>query len=163
MVSTQPGNPADTVRPVGDRPRAVNQFQVTDLIIILFLGLGAGYFVVSFLIPERLWKNLRKRSRPGPGFRRSTDPPATRVSETAAPIRPDLEGVHPMTERDHARVLGLKGRVTLHQIKIAYRNEIAKYHPDKVNHLAPEFQELARERTRLIRNAYEYFRERYHL
>lgn len=68
-----------------------------------------------------------------------------------------------MTEREFAAILGLSGRVTLHQIKVAYRNEMAKYHPDKVNHLAPEFHELAKERTRRIRAAYEHFRRNYDL
>lgn len=68
-----------------------------------------------------------------------------------------------MTERECAAILGLSGRVTLHQIKVAYRNEMAKYHPDKVNHLAPEFQHMAKTRTDRIRAAYDHFRQKYDL
>ena len=66
-----------------------------------------------------------------------------------------------MTEREAVGILGLSGRVTTGEIKAAYRKEIAKYHPDKVTHLAPEFREMARIRTRRIRAAYEYFRGKY--
>ena len=66
-----------------------------------------------------------------------------------------------MTEQECAAILGLNGWVTLGEIKAAYRNEIAKYHPDKVTHLAPEFREMARTRTRRIRAAYEFFRREY--
>lgn len=156
LLQRRPPSPTKTAR-------AVNQFQLTDLIIVLFLSLVAGYFVVSFLIPERVWKNLRKRSRFSNPIREADNRPGSHRPDGEQPPRTVPGDVESPTERDHARALGLSGRVTLHQIKIAYRNEIAKYHPDKVNHLAPEFQELARERTRRIRNAYEYFRTKYKL
>ncbi|MEZ5277940.1 MAG: DnaJ domain-containing protein [Opitutaceae bacterium] len=142
----------------------MSQFSLTDLIIVLFLSLVVGYFLISLLIPERIWKNLRKRNRShsrGGQDHREPAPPGSRPSSNRTST---LTMDHPdrtPTEREYARILGLSGRVTLYQIKLAYRHEMAKYHPDKVNHLAPEFQELARERTRLIRSAYEYFRSRY--
>ena len=141
----------------------MSQFSLTDLIIVLFLSLVVGYFLISLLIPERIWKNLRKRNRSHPRGghdRRETTPPESRSSDRTSTLKMDHPDRTP-TEREYARILGLSGRVTLYQIKLAYRHEMAKYHPDKVNHLAPEFQELARERTRLIRSAYEYFRSRY--
>jgi hypothetical protein len=61
----------------------------------------------------------------------------------------------------HARVLGLKGKITPADVKRAYRESLAKYHPDKVNHLGDEFQCIADERTREIIAAYEFFREKY--
>jgi len=38
---------------------------------------------------------------------------------------------------------------------------VAKYHPDKVNHLAREFQDLAENKTKEINEAYQYFRNKY--
>jgi DnaJ-domain-containing protein 1 len=142
----------------------VNQFTLTDLIVVLFLGLVAGYFVVSFIVPERVRKNLRRRSQhvrfedhvhERGSTRERPRPNRVVPPETGKPV--DLPG----TDRECAAILGLSGRVTLHQIKVAYRNEMAKYHPDKVNHLAPEFHDLARARTRRIRAAYEHFRRKY--
>lgn len=64
-------------------------------------------------------------------------------------------------EQRQAAVLGLKGRVTPSDVKRAYRLMIAKYHPDKVSHLGPEFQEIAQKKTRSIVLAYEYFKSKY--
>jgi len=150
----------------------VNTFKVTDLIVVLFLSLVAGYFIVSFLVPERVWKNLSRKSRFSRFARRQTGP----VEKTESFPRPPGKDPHTrgdptdrneptpeelMTEQECAKILGLTGRVTLVEIKTAYRNEIAKYHPDKVTHLAPEFREMARIRTRRIRAAYEFLRGKY--
>ncbi len=145
----------------------MTQFTLTDLIVVLFLGLVAGYFVVSFFLPERVRKNLRRRSRRisiNEQFRSSESARSGKAQQDEradSKSRPEPDA--PMSERECAIVLGLRGRVTLHQIKTAYRNEIAKYHPDKVNHLAPEFRDLAQARTRRIRSAYEHFRHKYDL
>ena len=144
----------------------MNQFTLTDLIVVLFLGLVAGYFVVTLIVPERVRRNLRRKSQRvrfedhvrEPGIPRERSRP-TAARQPERNQRPD----QPMSERECAAILGLSGRVTLHQIKLAYRNEMAKYHPDKVNHLAPEFHEMAKARTDRIRAAYEHFRRSYDL
>jgi hypothetical protein len=41
------------------------------------------------------------------------------------------------------------------EIKSAYRRAVARYHPDKVTHLGPEFQELAHKKLLAIQKAYE--------
>jgi DnaJ-domain-containing protein 1 len=150
----------------------VNTFKVTDLIVVLFLSLVAGYFIVSFLVPERVWKDLCRRSRFSRFTRRRSNPAEDtqsfrRPPEQDARNRRNPKGIkgakseEPMTEQECAKTLGLSGRVTLVEIKTAYRSEIAKYHPDKVTHLAPEFREMARIRTRRIRAAYEFLRGKY--
>ncbi len=45
-------------------------------------------------------------------------------------------------------------------IKRNYKELLGKYHPDKVQHLGPEFQEMAEKKTREILEAYEYFSTR---
>lgn len=40
-------------------------------------------------------------------------------------------------------VLGVTSAASAEEIKLAFRREIAKYHPDKVQHLGREFQEIA--------------------
>jgi len=64
-------------------------------------------------------------------------------------------------ERRYARVLGLRGKVTAEDVKRAYRELLAKYHPDKVNHLGDEFKNIAEAKTRGILEAYDYFRKKY--
>ena len=63
--------------------------------------------------------------------------------------------------RYYGRVLNLKGKVTTENIKASYRELMSKYHPDKVQHLGEEFQEIARKKTKEINVAYEYFRNKY--
>src|SRR6186997_2014111 len=41
------------------------------------------------------------------------------------------------------------------EIKRAFRREIAKYHPDKVQHLGPEFQEIAAVKAAELTQAYK--------
>ena len=64
-------------------------------------------------------------------------------------------------EQRHARALGLKTPVTISQVKTAYRDMLAKYHPDKVDHLGDDIKLIAQQRTREITAAYQYFCERY--
>jgi hypothetical protein len=66
-------------------------------------------------------------------------------------------------ERKYATILGLGVTYTSDEIKKAFRELIAKYHPDKVNHLGKEFQKISEERTREIMEAYEYFRKLYNI
>ena len=51
--------------------------------------------------------------------------------------------------------------VTAADVKRAYRELLAKYHPDKVNHLGDEFKSIAEVKTREILEAYEYFQKKY--
>ena len=66
-------------------------------------------------------------------------------------------------ENRYAQVLGLKGKITKDEIKKAYREHVAQYHPDKVQHLGIELQMLANEKTKAIVAAYEYFKNKYKL
>lgn|GEM_PF-1100849 len=61
----------------------------------------------------------------------------------------------PLPRKDAWAVLGLARDMTLDEARKAFRALIAGYHPDKVSHLAPEFQELAERRTREILAAWE--------
>ena len=64
-------------------------------------------------------------------------------------------------ERDHARVLGLRGRVTLGDIKRLYRQRMKEYHPDKVHSLGSKLRELAETETKRINAALDYFEAKY--
>lgn len=66
-------------------------------------------------------------------------------------------------ETRYGRLLGLKGKVTRGEIKFAYREQANLYHPDRVAHLGPEFQELANEKMKEINQAFAYFQKKYDL
>ena len=59
------------------------------------------------------------------------------------------------------KILGIDGTLSEQKIKDAYRKAIAKYHPDKVQHLGDEFKQLAGERATEINDAYEFLRKKY--
>ena len=56
--------------------------------------------------------------------------------------------------KSHYELLGVEATVAPDEIKRAFRREIARYHPDKVQHLGPEFQEIAATRAAELTEAY---------
>ena len=68
--------------------------------------------------------------------------------------------------RTHYDMLRLHPSASSDDVKRAFRREIARYHPDKVQHLGTEFQEIAATRAAALTEAYrvlmdEELRERY--
>jgi DnaJ like chaperone protein len=68
---------------------------------------------------------------------------------------------HAVTERRRLQhpwweVLETSERATLEEVKAAYRAKVRKYHPDRVNDLATEFQDLADRKMKEINQAYEF-------
>jgi hypothetical protein len=56
--------------------------------------------------------------------------------------------------KTYYELLGLEPSAPAEDIKRAFRREIARYHPDKVQHLGPEFQEIAAVRAAELTEAY---------
>jgi ABC-type Zn2+ transport system substrate-binding protein/surface adhesin len=71
------------------------------------------------------------------------------------------ESVDPETR--YSDILGVKGPISRDELKKRYREVIAKYHPDKVQHLGDEFQKMAEEKTKIIHEAYAYFKKKYNI
>lgn len=65
------------------------------------------------------------------------------------------------TEQQYASILGLKGKVTLADVKSRYRELANQYHPDKVSHLGEKLQSLAKEEMLKINEANDYFKKKY--
>ncbi|MGE0041695.1 MAG: DnaJ domain-containing protein [Vicinamibacterales bacterium] len=57
--------------------------------------------------------------------------------------------------KSHYELLGVPPSADLETIKKAFRREIARYHPDKVMHLGPEFQDMAAARAAELTAAYK--------
>jgi RNA polymerase-binding transcription factor DksA len=64
-------------------------------------------------------------------------------------------------EIHHARILGLRGKVTFADISRHYRERMLEYHPDKVASLGLKLRELAERESKKINAAMEFFRNKY--
>lgn len=64
-------------------------------------------------------------------------------------------------EEKYQQILGVTTEDDLTTIRTKYRELLAKYHPDKVQHLGMEFQEMAERKTKVITEAYEFFQKKY--
>lgn len=60
-----------------------------------------------------------------------------------------------ITVDDAYRILGVAPDASWEEIKKAYKEKIAKNHPDKVNHLSNELQDKAKELTLKLNTAFE--------
>src|SRR5262245_42653128 len=57
--------------------------------------------------------------------------------------------------KTYYELLELTSEASLDDIKRSFRREIAKYHPDKVQHLGEEFQEIAAVKAAELTQAYK--------
>ena len=108
---------------------------------------GVWYVEAPSFCEERLSRLRSQHQRPHDHARNNgqSQPPSEPVSD----------------EITHARVLGLRGRVTFTEIKSHYRERMREYHPDKVAALGPKLRELAENETKKINAAYEFFTDKY--
>ncbi len=65
------------------------------------------------------------------------------------------ERQHTAAPRSPHEILGVSAMATVDEIKQAYRQLAAQYHPDKVTHLGEEFKTLAEKRFKEIQEAYQ--------
>ena len=100
---------------------------------LFFLAL-AGYYY---------WKQAQRLG--GKTWRRPT---AQSAPADAAPPGEQSAG-------DPYQFFGVSRQDDAETIKKAYRDLIAKYHPDRVQHLGEEFKEMAAKKTTAINSAYE--------
>ena len=56
---------------------------------------------------------------------------------------------------DPWKVLGISRGASTDEVRRAYRDKLRQYHPDRVDGLGEEFQQIAHQRTLEIRAAYE--------
>ena len=107
-------------------------------IIIIFVVMG--YFIFSYLM-GRFKRELSQRDeRDGQQHQNRRDANA---------------------EEKYRQILDVTIEDDLTTIRKKYRELLAKYHPDKVQHLGMEFQEMAERKTKIITEAYEFFQKKY--
>jgi hypothetical protein len=97
----------------------------------------------------------RASRRPPASSAEPTPPRGTRASSYAEPEpEPTPEPLAPPPINPW-QVLGIAPGTSKDEARRAFRALVTQYHPDKVAHLAPEFQELAERKTRELLQAWE--------
>jgi DnaJ domain len=81
-------------------------------------------------------------------FRSKTQPPKDSVDA-------DARSSERPREPTWFEVLGVQPTATIDEIKIAYRERALQYHPDRVQGLGQEFQEIAERKIRELNLAYQ--------
>ncbi|MBN1209547.1 MAG: J domain-containing protein [Myxococcaceae bacterium] len=92
----------------------------------------------------------RAARRPPAADTEATPPRGTRAYAEPPPPPPP-----PPVQRDPWKVLGIAPGASKEEARKAFRALVTQYHPDKVAHLAPEFQELAERKTRELLEAWD--------
>ena len=141
----------------------------------------AGYSIISFLI-NKIKSNRSATSgdtKSNPAGQKKTDSENETEGGTKNQRR-DEQNKHERGEQEktgqsgetdesygeeqrYSNILGLREIFTTEDIIRTFRELIAKYHPDKVNHLGDEFKKIAEIRTLEIMEAYDYFRKKYNI
>ena len=119
------------------------------LIAVVTVAFIAGYSIVNFIV-----KKINSQKKTTATGERKTDQSQRQEAKSDS-------WESQSEEERYARVLGLSTMFTATDVKRVYRELLAKYHPDKVNHLGAEFKSIAEVRTREIVEAYDYFRKKH--
>ena len=118
-----------------------------DLIPDFLVGWG---WLDDLLVVYVLWRiyrrqrQVRKNTNPTGDARQSADGRQSRTTGDGGRARPDPYAV-----------LEIDPGASTEEIKAAYRRLVAEYHPDKVQHLGKDLQELAETRFKEIQRAYD--------
>ncbi len=142
----------------GGRPRAVVRKHGTPTEDLWFLQEALSRLTPRVPPPDPARRPGQRRPEPAP--RAPRRPASTRAwDDEATPPRgtrvpPPPPPPPPSAPKDAWTLLGITPDTSLDEARRAFRALIARYHPDKVAHLAPEFHELAERRTRELLDAW---------
>lgn len=126
----------------------------TDLFPDFVLGPG---WADDLVLLGLVYYFFLRQGTPSEAKTSSQDPNARgRHSEDArGPRTQDTQDRNTSSRKNPYDILGISPEADLESIKKAYHRKAAQYHPDKVNHLGEELQQLAKEKFQEIQWAYE--------
>ena len=141
----------------------------------LYIGLGAAYFilpwdfdmagfigrlddlaVIAFLY-YRYQKIKKEQSQPQQD---TNEQQQTRTEDQRQQSRQKQESTS-QQGNDPYVVLGVSREDSLSHIEKRYKELARQYHPDRVNHLGPELQDMAHQKMLAIQEAYEILKKRH--
>ncbi|WP_454616496.1 J domain-containing protein [Bradyrhizobium cenepequi] len=112
--------------------------------VIIGCGLIGFLVVNAFLEYRRVNNETARQERAETGSKRTEEDLGSEDRPTAGPA----------SERSWWEILGVNKEATQDDIKTAFRREIARYHPDRVEGLGGELRELAEKKAKEINWAY---------
>jgi DnaJ-domain-containing protein 1 len=145
------------------RPRAVVRKRETAREDLWYLQEALSQLTSRIPAPDPARKPGPRKAAAPKASRRSpssdpTPPRGTRAYAYAEPEyepEPEFEPEPESPAIDPYKVLGIAPGTSKDEARRAFRTLVAQYHPDKVAHLAREFQELAERKTRELLEAWE--------
>jgi uncharacterized membrane protein YkvA (DUF1232 family) len=119
-----------------------------DLIPDFLIGWG---WIDDLAVLYMLWRYYRRLKQ----IKRTADRFGRPQGQTTGNEQSRAADSQKRTTKDPYTILELAPGASQEAIKAAYRRLAGKYHPDKVQHLGKEFQELAEQRFKEIQQAYD--------
>ena len=122
-----------------------------------FLGIPGRIDDLLAVLIGLVFLYMSSRTRTGRQRRMGGDP---RTSEGQGKSRQassgrTASGSAPDKDEDHYGVLGVTRTMPLSEIRRVYKEKVLQYHPDRVQFLGTEFQDLAEKKTKEINEAYQ--------
>ncbi len=114
-------------------------------------AVGPGWLDDLIVLGLAWWLASRlKKAYHAPGGSGTRQGNRRQTSDTGSRAEPD-----PYEDADPHKILGIEKGASKKDITNAYKRLAAQYHPDKVQHLGKEFQELAHKKFVAIQRAYD--------
>jgi DnaJ like chaperone protein len=132
-----------------------------DILPDLMVGWGWLDDLIIWILLWRYFVSLKKKFADSGRYYQSTDGSfqQKRTGNNSGQGRSDSKDQfsedNAEREWDPYRILGITRSASIEEIKHAYRELAAKYHPDKLEHLGDEFKVLAETRFKEIQQAYQ--------
>ena len=119
-----------------------------DLVPDFMVGWG---WLDDLLVIYLLWRFYRRQGRVRENASRTDQ-----AEQSADGRQSRTAGGGDQGRRDPYAVLEIAPGASMEEIKAAYRRLVAQYHPDKVQHLGKDLQQLAETRFKEIQQAYDF-------
>ena len=123
-----------------------------DFAVVVGCGL-LGFIIMNAVIDRRRGKTQREENEA------SENRSSHREEAGQEESRRDREAKKADAPRSWWEVLSVDRNATADQIKEAFRREISKYHPDRVEGLGVELRELAARKSKEVNHAYTIAKE----
>jgi len=134
------------------------------LLVIFIVAFIIGFVIISKIIDYFQRKNLKQNeTKSNSDTYKENNEYKSKQEQNFEQGKYKDRGENLNPEIKYRAIFGFVGPYSRDEVKKRYRELMAQYHPDKVQHLGKEFQIIAEEKTKIIQEAYEYFKKTYNI